>query len=115
MFIYKQKTRLQADVSCNQMIASVSSNFGTTQCKLANCFLLPRVDTDRLSLFGFQVASSFGSDPFSGETPAVKQAPAATEPLKKPPRWMRRPCAATFAVSSVLLPQFFSFLELFLN
>ena len=53
-------------------------------------------------VFWFQVASSFGGDAFAGQQYAQQQqqTPAA-EPLKKPPRWMRRPCGANFAVSSL--------------
>ncbi|XP_065065412.1 protein transport protein Sec31A-like [Rhopilema esculentum] len=46
-----------------------------------------------------KVASSFGGDAFAGQAQVASQQPAA-EPLKKPPRWMRRPCGANFAVSS---------------
>eukprot|EP00794_Sanderia_malayensis_P012918 gene12918-14250_t len=52
-----------------------------------------------------KVASSFGSDaqsPHSPTAPAITPS-AAPEPLKKPPRWMRRPCAASFAFGGRLV------------
>jgi len=51
-----------------------------------------------------KVASSFGGDAFAGQQYAQQQqqTPAA-EPLKKPPRWMRRPCGANFAFGGKLI------------
>ena len=48
----------------------------------------------------FQISDSFGiqQDAF---TPPPTQQPQTLriEPLKKPPKWMRKPCAARFGVS----------------
>lgn len=57
----------------------------------------------------FQISTSFGNmDPFgTGQTlpplqlPQTTVPPASVNPLKKPPKWIRRPVGATFAVSSV--------------
>lgn len=61
-----------------------------------------------------QISNSFGNmDPFgTGQALPPLQlpqtvAPAATSmPLKKPPKWIRRPVGATFAVCTVLLSSF---------
>lgn len=58
-----------------------------------------------------QISNSFGNmDPFgTGQTlpplqlPQTPATPAAVNPLKKPPKWIRRPVGASFAVSSVSL------------
>eukprot|EP00112_Aurelia_sp_Birch-Aquarium-sp1_P011275 Seg237.6 transcript_id=Seg237.6/GoldUCD/mRNA.D3Y31 product="Protein transport protein Sec31A" protein_id=Seg237.6/GoldUCD/D3Y31 len=49
-----------------------------------------------------KVASSFGGDAFAGQPHEAKPLPVP-EPLKKPPRWMRRPCGASFAFGGKLL------------
>lgn len=64
--------------------------------------------SDRTSLSLLQVMSSFDvDDPFSAQIHQAqlqqqqqqqKTAPSSA-PLKKPPKWLRRPCGATFAVS----------------
>ena len=59
-----------------------------------------------------QISDSFGNmDPFgTGQTlpplqlPQTAAPPATVTPLKKPPKWIRRPVGASFAVS----PVFFS-------
>ena len=53
-----------------------------------------------------QVMSAFDvDDPFTSQIHQAQQQQqqqqqkAASAPLKKPPKWLRRPCGATFAVS----------------
>lgn len=62
-----------------------------------------------------QVADAFGGDQFS---PAPIQVPHEEEkvlPLQKPPKWIRKPVGATFAVSfiEILWRGFFFFLLMF--
>lgn len=77
--------------------------------------LLPLFCLSKLtSLSPSQISNSFGNmDPFgTGQALPPLQlpqtvAPTATSvPLKKPPKWIRRPVGATFAVSPVLMLPF---------
>lgn len=60
-----------------------------------------------LSVLFLQISNSFGNvDPFgTGQTlpplqlPQTTTPPASVNPLKKPPKWIRRPVGASFAVS----------------
>ena len=42
------------------------------------------------------------SDPFSGISSQSSLTSSSTMSLKAPPKWLRRPCAANFAVSYLL-------------
>lgn len=48
----------------------------------------------------FDVDDPFGSQ--IQQQPQQQQKPVDSTPLKKPPKWLRRPCGATFAVSILL-------------
>uniref|UniRef100_F6QXG1 Protein transport protein Sec31A n=1 Tax=Ciona intestinalis TaxID=7719 RepID=F6QXG1_CIOIN len=50
------------------------------------------------------IADAFGSDAFAGDAPQQQHTqPKKTIPLKKPPKWMRRPCAASFSFGGKLV------------
>uniref|UniRef100_H2ZFZ7 Protein transport protein Sec31A n=1 Tax=Ciona savignyi TaxID=51511 RepID=H2ZFZ7_CIOSA len=52
-----------------------------------------------------KITDAFGSDAFAGEAPnqQQQQPKAKSVPLKKPPKWMRRPCAASFSFGGKLV------------
>nr|XP_026696652.1 protein transport protein Sec31A isoform X3 [Ciona intestinalis] len=51
-----------------------------------------------------KIADAFGSDAFAGDAPQQQHTqPKKTIPLKKPPKWMRRPCAASFSFGGKLV------------
>ena len=53
-----------------------------------------------VSLYFAQVSAEVDpSDPFSGISPQSSLTSSSTVSLKAPPKWLRRPCAANFAVS----------------
>ena len=64
-----------------------------------------------LTWLSLQISTSFGNmDPFgTGQTlpplqlPQTTAPPASVTPLKKPPKWIRRPVGASFAVSPIRL------------
>lgn len=59
-------------------------------------------DGYRITMFSFQVAESFsGLEPFAQAPIHVTQEEEKIVPLKKPPKWLRKPVGASFAVSSV--------------